>query len=123
MLRFDNARRNPNVLGVSAVVEQQILTKVFETALAVIAIEAGRGIGSHDSLADTKAFHVVPDRDDITRQFMTEQGRRNDHSRVISAPKYLDVGTAGERSPHADQNVAFSIWVRRPALLRRCSFP
>ena len=89
---------NADVLGVGAVVEQQILAQIFLAALAEEALAAGRRIGRHHALARRGNFVTsLAHRDDVAGQFVPEQGRRHDHPRVVAAAKDLDVGAAGER--------------------------
>ena len=63
---------NADVLGVSAVVEEQVLAEVFDPALAVEAFQAGRRVGGHHALSHTPALDLIPDRDDITGEFVAE---------------------------------------------------
>ena len=101
-----DARRNADVLGVSAVVEQKIFAEILVAAFAIEALQTGSGIGRYNPLADTKIAHVLTDGYDITRQFMAKQGRRNDHAGVITTAKYFYVGATGERRLNAYQYVA-----------------
>ena len=73
MLRSDDPRRNADVLGVGAVVEQQIVAQVLLAAAAIEALAAGSRIGRHHPLADLESLHVLAHRDDIARQFVPEQ--------------------------------------------------
>ena len=51
---LDDARRDADILRVGAVVEQQVLAEILQTALAEITFLAGRGIRRHHALADTE---------------------------------------------------------------------
>jgi hypothetical protein len=68
-------------------------------------MEAGRGIGGNDALAELELLYLVADFDNIAGQLVTEQCRRNNHSGVISTPKNLDVGTASERGADTHQQI------------------
>ena len=65
-------------------------------------------VGCHAALAGVKACDRIAHRDDVTGELVPEDSGRNDHPRVVSAAKYFDVGTAGQRRAHADEDVARS---------------
>src|SRR5438552_17833773 len=103
---FDNSGGNADVLGVSTVVEKQIVTQVFIAALAKETLHAGSGVGRYHSLAHVPPFHFRTHGDDIASQLVSEKRRRNNHARMVTAAEHLHVGTARERSLYAHQHVA-----------------
>src|SRR5271157_3235094 len=82
---FNNAPRYPDVLGVSAIVEQQIFAEVQLVLGAIEAHAARRRVERDYAHALFKATHTQPDFLNRTRQFMPEQRRRNNHAGVIAA--------------------------------------
>ncbi len=103
---FNDAARDLDVLGVGAVVEQQILAQVLLMLGAVVAHLAGRGIQRHHPHALLESAHARADLLDHSRQFVPEQSRRNDHAGVIAALVNLEVGAAGQGDLHFDENFA-----------------
>jgi hypothetical protein len=69
---LNNALRNADVLGVSAVVEHQILTQVFLVTAAAITFPARSRVGGHHALANLKTLNVLAHRDNVARQLMAE---------------------------------------------------
>ena len=100
---FNNAARNANVLGVGAVVEQQVFAEIFLMLGAVEAHLAGRRVQRHHPHALLEAAHAVPDFFDHSGQFMSKERRRDNHARVIAALVDLQVGAAGQGDLHFDQ--------------------
>ena len=103
---LDDAGGDADELGIRAVVEQQIFAEIHFAAMAVEALQAGSGIGRHNTLARPKARDRIANRNHVAGEFVTEDRGRNDHAGVIAAAKDLDVGAAGERGAHADEDVA-----------------
>ena len=105
---FHNAARNPDVLGVGAIVEQQIFAKVQLVLGAIEAHAAGSRVERHHAHALLEAAHALADFLDRARQFMPEQRRRHNHAGVIAALIHLQIGAAGERHVDLDQNFALT---------------
>ena len=123
-IALDDARRNADVLGIGAVVEQQVFAQVLQTAAAEEAFFARRGIGRHHALPDSKILDIVAHRDDIACQFVPEHGGRHDHPGVVPTPEYLDIGAAGQRNANLDQDVAIDrFWERHTGSTCKCSLP
>jgi hypothetical protein len=57
-------------------------------------------------MSDGKPFDILAHGDYIARQLVPENGWGDDHSRVVSAPEYLDVGAAGQRHLYSDKDVS-----------------
>ena len=104
---FNDAARDANVFGISAVVEQQIFAKIFLVLGAVEACAAGRRVERHHAHSLAESPDVGPNFLDHTGQFMSKQCRRHDHARVISPLINLEVGAACQRNLHLDQDFAF----------------
>ena len=68
-----DASRYSHVLGVGAVVKEQVFAKVLVVLPAVEAATAGRRIGGYDALSHSEAGHRTTHRDNVSRQFVTEQ--------------------------------------------------
>ena len=100
---LDDARRNANVLGVRAVVEQQVLAQVL-AAPAAIETLARRGRNSPPPRAapTENSGHALAHGDHIAGQLVPEHSRGHDHPSVVSAAEDLHVGAAGQR--HLDPN-------------------
>ena len=101
---FNNAARNANVFGVSAVIEQQVFAEIFLMFGAVEAHLAGRRIQRHYPHALFEAAYTVPDFFNHSGKFMSEERRRDNHARVIAALVDLKIGTAGQCDLHLDQH-------------------
>src|SRR5581483_9205781 len=93
-IALDDALRNPDVLGVGAVVEQQVFAKVLQAAATEEALVAGRGVGGDDTLPNAEGADVVADGDDVAGKLMSEDGRRDNHTRVVPAPEHLHISPA-----------------------------
>ncbi len=104
---FNDAARNANVFGVSAVVEQQVFAEIFLVLGAVETHAAGRGVQRHHAHALLEAPDVGANFFDDAGQFVAKQRRRHDHARVIAALIDLQIGTAGQGHLHLDQHFPF----------------
>ena len=102
----DDARRDADELGVGTVVEEQIVAEILLAALAEIALAAGSGVERHHAVAGSETVNSLAGLDDGSGQLVAEERRRNNHARVIAAAKDLQVGSAGERSAHLDNQFA-----------------
>ena len=70
---------------------------------AVEAHLAGRGVQCHHPHAFFEAANAMSDFFDDPRQFVPEQGGRDNHARVVSTLVDLQIGTAGQGDLHFDQ--------------------
>src|SRR5260370_5454912 len=95
---FDNSGRDAGVLGVSAVVEKKIVTKVFIPALAIETLHARSRVSRYYSLTYMETFHFRTHGDNIARQLVPKQRGWNDHAGVVTATEHLHVGTARDGS-------------------------
>ena len=102
----DDARGNADELGIGAVVEEQIVAEILLAARAEIAFAAGRGVERHHAVAGREIRDAFAGFDNRSRQLVAEERRRHDHARMIAAAKDLQVGAAGERRAHADDQFA-----------------
>ncbi len=93
----DDPGGNADVLGIGAVVEEQVLAEVFLSADAPVTGAAGRRIQRHHAHARLEAAHACARLVHHSRHFMSEESRRSDHPGVVSAAKNLQVGAASER--------------------------
>ena len=101
----DDAAGDAHVIGVGAVVEQQVVAKIFLATAAVIAAQTRRGIRGDNAHADPPAWiHPLADGRDLADQLVAKDGRRLNHFRVIAALPDFEVGTVGKRQPDAHQD-------------------
>ena len=103
-----DARGNADELGVSAVVEEQVVAEILLAARAKVALAAGRGIERHHAVAGRKICHAFARLHHRSGQLVAKQRRGHDHARMIAAAKDLQIGSAGQRSAHADDQFAGS---------------
>ena len=103
---LNEARWNDDRFCISAIQEQQIVTKVFLPVLAIEAFPAGSGIGDHDTISAVPSSNVAGHFADRAGEFMTKNRGRHDHARVIPALINLKVGAAGQGS--LDCNAGFA---------------
>ena len=103
---LDNARRNPNVLGISAIVKEQIFAEVLLLALAPETFAARRGIQRHHPHARLKLRNTCAHLAHHSGEFMAKQRRQRQHLRVVSAAIGLQIGAAGKRGLHLNNNLA-----------------
>src|ERR1019366_1659141 len=96
-IALHDAGRNADVLGVGAVIEEQVLTEILQSLVAEETLSARRRIGGHHALANRETCDVLANGDNIPGQFVPKHGRGNDHPRVVSAPENLHIGAAGKR--------------------------
>src|SRR5271166_6486070 len=95
---FDNPGRNTDEFRISAIVEQQVVAKIFESPFAIKAFQAGGRVGSDNSLADAKPGDAFTDGDYIPGEFMSKERGRDDHTGVVTSAKHLNIGTTGKGS-------------------------
>ncbi len=100
-----DAGRDADVLGVSAVVEEQVLAQVFLFADAPEAGSARRRIQRHHPHPWFEAAHAGAGLMDHSRQLMPEERRRRDHPGMVPAAEDFQVGTASESGVNADDNL------------------
>src|SRR5258708_29532374 len=67
---------------------------------------AGRGIQRHYLHALLESADSGTNFFDYTREFVSEQGGRNDHAGVVAALIYLEVGAASQSDLHLHQYLA-----------------
>jgi hypothetical protein len=97
----DNAGRNADELGISAVVEEQVVAEILLPALAEVALAAGSRIESDNATAVGKALDPLPRLDDCSGQLVTEESGRNDHTGMIATTKDFEIRSTGEGSANA----------------------
>ena len=102
----DNALGNFDELGISAVVEDQIVAKIFLAVQAEVAQAARRGVERDDAVAGREIGDSLARFDDRAGKLVAEERGRNNHARVISAAKDFEIGAAGESRAHADDELA-----------------
>src|SRR5579884_3398478 len=93
----NNARRDTDVLRVSAIVEQQIVAEIFLVTLAEIALAAWSRVKRYYAIARLEVSYTLACLNHSSGEFVPEQCGRNNHARVISAAEDLQVSAAGER--------------------------
>ena len=49
---------------------------------------------------------IVAERHHVAGQLMSEDGRRNDHARVVASLEHLHIGAAGQRDLHSYEDVS-----------------
>jgi hypothetical protein len=102
----DNAGRDADELGISAVVEEQIVAEIFLTAGAEVTHAARRGVERHHAIARSKPLDAFACLDHRPGHLMTEQGWRYDHAGMVSTAKDLEVGTARKRCAYLDYQLS-----------------
>ena len=100
--------RDTDVFGVRSVVEQQIFAQIFQASTAVETLQARSRVRGYDALSGMESRDIASGLNDVAGQFMAEDCGGDDHARVVSAPEHFDVGAAGQRGLHSDQNVVFA---------------
>src|SRR5260370_21345720 len=89
---FDDALWNAYVLGISAVVEEQIVTQVLLFVFAVRARAAGGGVGRHHAHAFAEVTDARAYLGNLSRQLVSEERSRHNHFCVISTSINLKIG-------------------------------
>jgi hypothetical protein len=102
----DDAGGDADELGISAVVEEQVVAEILLPALAEIALAAGRRIESDNATAVEKALDSLPRLDDGSGQLVAEEGGRDDHAGMVSAAKNFEIRSTGEGSADAHDKLA-----------------
>ncbi len=98
----DDAFGNLDEFGISAVVEEQIVAKIFLATQAKVALAARSGVERHNPVAGSEIGDALARFDDRSCLLVSEERGRNDHARVVSAAKDLEIGAAGESCTHLD---------------------
>src|SRR5215472_4121214 len=100
-----DAARNAHVLGISAIVEEQIVAKILLATAAVVATQARRGIRRHHTHSEAPArINAFARGYDVANQLMAKYRRRLNHARVIAALPNFEVGAVGERKADAQKH-------------------
>ena len=100
-----DASGNAQIFGVRAIVEEQIFAEIFLAAAAMVAAQAGRGIGGDHAHADAPAsVDALADGGDFADHFVTEDRGRLNHLRVIAALPDFEVGAVSKSETHAEQD-------------------
>src|SRR5579862_2407257 len=106
---FDDPARDADVLGVGAIIEEQVFAKVRLPLLTEKAGAARRGIRRDDAHADLNAiancFTLLGDN---AGQLVAEERGRLDHAGVESGLPNFQIGAAGKRRFDFDQNVGIA---------------
>jgi len=105
-IALHDARREADVLGIGAVVEEQVLAQILQAAVAEETLSAGRRIGRHHALPNREIRDSLANGDDIPRQFVPKHGRWHDHPSVVSTSEDFDIGAAGERHLYPYEDVS-----------------
>ena len=66
---------------------------------------AGCGVQRHDAISLAERRYAGPNLLDHSCKFVAEGNWRFQHSGMIAAPVYLQVGAAGKRRPYTDQQL------------------
>jgi hypothetical protein len=102
---FDNASRNSNVLGVCAVVKQQVFAQVFLVAKTIKTFSARSGVGGNNTLPHFELADIFSHRDDVPRQLVAEQRWWDNHAGVVAPAEHFNIGSAGESGADANQHI------------------
>ena len=103
---FDDAGGDAEVLGVGAVVEDEILAEVLLVVAAEVAAVAGGGVEGDDAVALFELRHAGADLGDDAGELVAKEDGRLEHHGVVAAAIDLEVGSAGERGAHLDDDLA-----------------
>ncbi len=101
----DDAPGYAHVLGIGAVVEQEIFAKIFLAAAAMVAAEARRGVCCDHANAHAPArVNPLADSHYFADNFVAKNSGRTDHFCVIAAFPYFQISAIGESETHTKQN-------------------
>ncbi len=89
--------RNNNGLGIGAVQKEQVVAEVFLFVLAVEASPARGRVGHDDAITHRPARCRRVNLADDSREFMTEQGGRDDHLGVVAPLENFQIRPARQR--------------------------
>jgi hypothetical protein len=101
-----DARRDAHVLGVGAVVEEQVLAEVLLSVTAEETVVAGGGVERQHAVAHAEPGDTGTHLYDYASQLVAEDHRGLQHHGVVSAAVDLEVGAAGEGRAHAQEEFA-----------------
>ncbi len=108
---FDDAGGDADVLGVSAVVEEEVFAEILLAVAAEEADVAGSGVEGDDAVAACEWRYSGPTSTTVPASFVAEGDGRLQHHGVVAAAIDLEIGAAGEGCADPDHQFA----VRRPA--------
>ena len=91
--------RHADIFRIRSVVEQEIFAKIFLVFRAIEAHLARRGVQRHHPHAFFEAANTMSDFFDYSRQFVSEQSRRDDHARVVSVTQVKATCTFTSTAP------------------------
>lgn len=98
---FDDAGGDADVLGVSTVVEEEIVAEVLLVVEAEEAGVAGGGVEGQDAVADREFCDAVADFNDGPGELVTEEAVKGEHLGVVAAAIDFEVSAAGEGRANA----------------------
>ena len=100
-----NAPGDADVFGICAVIEKQILAQIAAFLAAKETDAAGGRVRGHYARADSPILGSFrADLLDHSGEFMAENRRRGDHSRMVTAFPNLEIGAASEGHFNPHQN-------------------
>ena len=101
-----NAAGDADVFGISTVVEEQILAKIAAFLAAEKTYAARRGVRRHHTRAYRQILSSL--RADLlydSGEFVSKNGRRRDHPRMIATLPDLEIGAASQRDLYPHQRL------------------
>jgi hypothetical protein len=111
-ISLHQARGNYNRFRVCTIQEQQIVAEIFLLLLTVKACAAWGRICDHDAISDVPTLHTRRNFRNRARHLMPEHRGGNDHARMITALKNLEISAAGERRFNTQANFSRCEWPR-----------
>ncbi len=103
---LDDARGDAHVLGIRAVVEDQVLAQILLALPAPEAEVAGGGVQRHHAVSDVEAGHAGARFDDLSGELVAKGDWRLEHHGVVAAAIDFEVGAAGEGGADAKHELA-----------------
>jgi hypothetical protein len=100
-----DAAGDAEILGVGAIVEEQVFAEIFLAATTMETTQARRGISGDYTLADAPAgVNTLAQSCDFADDFVAEHGGRLNHARVVAALPDFEISAIREREANAKQN-------------------
>jgi hypothetical protein len=100
-----DARGNSDELGVSTIIEKQVVAEILLSARAEITRSAGSGIQCNHSISSAKIDNSFTSLHNRPGQFVSKKRWRHDHSSMVAAAKDLEIGSTREGSAYADNQL------------------
>jgi hypothetical protein len=103
---FDDAGGDADVLGVGAVVEEEVFAEILLAMGAEETDVAGSGVEGYDAVAFAEGVDSGADFGDYAGELVTEGDRRLQHEGMVAAAVDLEISAAGKGCAYTNDQLS-----------------